>query len=215
MDVSGIEEEDKAARLAEAPGVTMLLGVCCDMDPTWSLQLLLWAAPTLERLEVRYPREAHLRAVHAMPRLRRLYVWGGDDALRAQPPELPALPPGHAGLQWLRVRLPRATTQSLLRAHGGTLEELELGVGTAGRFEWPYSCGDLHSLLQQSGLRALRRLVLRRGCLPAAAACIEQRAEVRRVLPGARVLCVTCDRVESSYETTLECLRLSVVNPQL
>ena len=72
-----------------------------------------------ERLSVDNPSEAHLLAVHAMPRLRRLRVWG-DEVLLAQPPELPALPPGHAGLQWLRVyNLPRATTQSLLRAHGG------------------------------------------------------------------------------------------------
>ncbi|XP_026284802.2 uncharacterized protein LOC113210849 [Frankliniella occidentalis] len=192
-------QHDKAALLAAAPGVTRLVKVWCHMDPAWSLQLLQRAAPSLERLSVMSPREAHLRAAHAMPRLRRLDVYG-DDALRAQPPELPALPPGHAGLQWLRVHyLPRATTQSLLRAHGGTLEELVLVVGTAGDELWPRSCGDLHSLLQQSGLRALRRLVLVRsgsyGYSHEAAACREQRAEVRRVLPGAEVLCDTCDSV--------------------
>ncbi|XP_052126164.1 uncharacterized protein LOC113215182 isoform X4 [Frankliniella occidentalis] len=191
-------QQDKAALLAAAPGVTRLVSVRCDKDPAWSLQLLQRAAPTLERLRVICPREAHLRAVHAMPRLRRLHVVG-DDALLAQPPELPALPPGHAGLQWLWVhRLPRATAQSLLRAHGGTLEELVLYVGTAGSRRWPASCGDLHSLLQQSGLRALRRLVLRRDivCSHERAACREQRAEVRRVLPGAEVLCSMCDGVE-------------------
>ncbi|XP_026291175.1 uncharacterized protein LOC113215725 [Frankliniella occidentalis] len=190
-------QQDKAALLAEAPGVTLLVGVWCHWDPAWSLQLLQRAAPTVERLSVNSPREAHLRALHAMPRLRRLYV-DGDADLYAQPPELPALPPGHAGLQWLRVwGLPRATTQSLLRAHGGTLEELVLWVGTAGSAGWPWSCGDLHLLLQQSGLRALRRLVLGRlGCIHGPAPCREQRAEVRRVLPGAEVLCDQCDRVE-------------------
>ncbi|XP_026287463.1 E3 ubiquitin-protein ligase TRIM32-like [Frankliniella occidentalis] len=193
----GDNQQQKAALLLDAPGVTRLVEVYCYADPAWSLQLLQRAAPTLERLSVSCLREAHLRAVHAMPRLRRLFVDGNDAALDARPPELPALPPGHAGLQWLRVcLLPRATTQSLLRAHGGTLEELELWVGTAGSDGWPYSCGDLHSLLQQSGLRALRRLVLRRGYGHEAAACSEQRAEVRRVLPGAEVLCDTCDRVE-------------------
>ncbi|XP_026291179.2 uncharacterized protein LOC113215728 [Frankliniella occidentalis] len=190
-------QQEKAALLAAAPGVTRLIELHCNWDPAWSLQLLVFAAPTLERLSVFNPPEVHLRAAHAMPRLRRLHVWG-DDALLAQPPELPALPPGHAGLQWLRVwLLPRATTQSLLRAHGGTLEELVLWVGTAGSGGWPSSCGDLHSLLQQSGLRALTRLVLRRDIVSShePAACREQRAEVRRVLPGAEVLCDECDRV--------------------
>ncbi|XP_052124729.1 uncharacterized protein LOC113206702 isoform X8 [Frankliniella occidentalis] len=189
-------QQEKASVLRDAPGVTRLVNVYCNFHPAWSLQLLHRAAPTLERLRVDYPREAHLRAVHAMPRLRRLDVVGDTDLL-AQPPELPALPPGHAGLQWLRMEdLPRATTQSLLRAHGCTLEELELVVGTAGSRVWPKSCGDLHSLLQQSGLRALRRLVLRRDWYRhEPAACREQRAEVRRVLPGAEVLCSTCDRV--------------------
>ncbi|XP_026293224.1 uncharacterized protein LOC113217512 [Frankliniella occidentalis] len=193
-------QQDKAALLAEAPGVTQVVRLFCHNDPAWSLQLLQRAAPTLERLRVLYPLEPHLRAVHAMPRLRRLDVEGGAP-LFAQPPELPAvgaLSSGHAGLQWLRVQyLPRATTQSLLRAHGSTLEELELLVGTAGRGEWPRICDDLHSLLQQSGLRALKRLVLRRWSSGhRAAACSEQRAQVLRVLPGADVLCVECDDVE-------------------
>ncbi|XP_052126152.1 uncharacterized protein LOC113215182 isoform X2 [Frankliniella occidentalis] len=192
----------RADLLAQVPGVTRLLGVWCDGHPAWSLQLLQNAAPTVERLSLCRALEAHLRAVHAMPRLRRLSVWG-DDALLvdAQPPVVPAFPPGHAGLQWLMVNnLPRATTQSLLWAHGGTLEELWLYVGTAGSNAWPESCGDLHSLLQQSGLRALRRIVLRRkvqwGASHEPAACSQQRAEVRRVLPGAEVLCSMCDGVE-------------------
>ncbi|XP_026288919.2 uncharacterized protein LOC113213907 [Frankliniella occidentalis] len=193
------QQQDKAALLSAAPGVTKLASIHCHADPAWSLQLLVFAAPTLERLRVLNPREAHLRAVHAMPRLRRLDM-DGDAALDAQTPELPSLPPGHAGLQWLRVscHLPRATTQSLLRAHSSTLEELELQVGTAGSYGWPRNCSDLHSLLQQSGLRALRRLVLRRlpGYRHGAADCSEQRAEVRRVLPGAEVLCRTCDKVK-------------------
>ncbi|XP_052124748.1 uncharacterized protein LOC113209648 [Frankliniella occidentalis] len=200
ISVSGPYEDrqEKTALLRDAPGVTRLVNLRCHMDPAWSLQLLQCAAPTLERLSVSCLREAHLRAAHAMPRLRRLDVDGNDAALDARPPVLPALPPGHAGLQWLRVyNIPRATTQSLLRAHGGTLEELELVVGTAGKKEWPLSCDDLHSLLQQSGLRALRRIVMQRffGYSHKAAACSEQLAEVRRVLPGALVLCTKCDRV--------------------
>ncbi|XP_026294363.1 uncharacterized protein LOC113218289 [Frankliniella occidentalis] len=192
-------QQDKAALLAAAPGVpgvTRLVGVRCDADPAWSLQLLQRAAPTVERLQVLYPREAHLRAVLDMPRLRRLDVVG-DAALYAQPPELPALPPGHAGLQWLSVSgLPSATTQSLLRAHRRTLNclDLDLSVGKAGSER----CGDLHSLLQQCGVRTLRRLVLRRdfnGLRHDTAACNQQRAEVRQVLFGTEVLCGKCHRV--------------------
>ncbi|XP_052124719.1 uncharacterized protein LOC113206702 isoform X1 [Frankliniella occidentalis] len=191
------DQQEKDAALRDAPRVTRLVWVHCHADPAWILRLLQRAAPTLEQLSVRCPLEAHLRAVHAMPRLRRLWVCGDDP--NAEPPQLPALPPGHAGLQWLRVwRLPRATIRFLLRAHGGTLEELQLHVGTAGRRQWPHSCGDLHSLLQQSGLRALRRLVLWRRMFyrHEPAACSEQRAEVRRVLPRVEVLCNLCDDVE-------------------
>ncbi|KAK3908693.1 E3 ubiquitin-protein ligase SH3RF2 [Frankliniella fusca] len=193
----GEMEEQKAAALQEAQGVVRLVGVCCDSDPAWSLELLQRAAPTVERLWVLCPREPHLRAVLAMPRLRRLHVWCGDDALDPAPPELGALPPGHSGLRWLRVLLlPRATLQSLLQAHGGTLEELELWVGTPGERTWPHSCSDLHSLLGRCGLRALRRLVLRRRCSPPDTACREQLAAVRAALPGVQqVLCSECDRV--------------------
>ncbi|XP_026279680.2 uncharacterized protein LOC113207363 [Frankliniella occidentalis] len=197
------EQQRKAAALRDAPGVRRLVGVRCDRDPAWSLQLLQRAAPSVEQLSVYGPREAHLRAVHAMPRLTRLLLSCHDAALAAQPPELPALPTGHSRLQWLRVwDFPRAGAtllQSLLRAHGHSLEFLQLQVGTAGDKEWPESCGDLHSLLEPCGLRALRRLVLQRGArrfTHGPAPCGQQRAQVRRVLPGAEVLCIECDDVE-------------------
>ncbi|KAK3907581.1 Roquin-1 [Frankliniella fusca] len=195
---------EKAAALQEAQGVVRLVHVWCHRDPIWSLELLQRAAPTVERLEVRLPFctlcEPQLRAVHAMPRLRRLlveceYVGG---ALDPAPPELGALPPGHSGLRWLSALcLPRATTESLLQAHGATLEELELVMGTPGDGEWPYSCSDLHSQLGRCGLRALRILVLRRGsyCSHTDTACREQLAAVRAALPGVQALCGKCDRV--------------------
>ncbi|KAK3928807.1 Roquin-1 [Frankliniella fusca] len=195
----GARQEEKAAALQEAQGVVRLVGVWCHSDPAWSLELLQRAAPTVERLEMNGPREPHLRAVHAMPRLRRLRVECDEGALDAAPPELGALPPGHSGLRWLRVwRLPRATLQALLQAHGGTLEELELEVGTPGKQEWPRSCSDLHSLLEQCGLRALRRLVLLRGLYRHIdKGCRGQRAAVRAALPGVQhVLCNVCYDVQ-------------------
>ncbi|KAK3928855.1 Roquin-1 [Frankliniella fusca] len=198
-NVPGGRQEEKAAALLEAQGVVRLVMLRCHIDPAWSLELLQRAAPTVERLEVGYPREPHLRAVLAMPRLRRLAVGCADDALHAAPPELGALPPGHSGLRWFSVLgLPSATLQSLLRAHGGTLEELELLVGTPGKEEWPRSCSDLHSLLGRCGLRALRRLVLRRGgpCSHTDTGCREQLAAVRAALPGVQVLCDECDDVQ-------------------
>ncbi|KAK3910363.1 Receptor-type tyrosine-protein phosphatase T [Frankliniella fusca] len=199
-------QEEKEAALQEAQGVVLLEGVSCDEDPAWTLELLQRAAPTVERLEVRNPGEPHLRAAHAaMPRLRRLCVTCHDGhdhgaAQDAAPPELNgALPPGHSGLQWLRVwGLPRTALQSLLRAHSGTLEELQLHVGARGERGWPYNCSDLHSLLGPCGLRALRTLVLRRwGCIPTdIGGCEMQRAAVRAALPpGVQVLCSECDRL--------------------
>ncbi|KAK3910345.1 Teneurin-4 [Frankliniella fusca] len=197
----GVCQKEKAAALQEAQGVVRLVGVWCDDDPAWSLELLRRAAPTVERLEVRRPHEPHLRAAHAaMPRLRRLLVWSDfDDALHDAPPELGALPPGHGGLRWLSVSspssLPRATLQSLLRAHAGTLEELLLRVGTPGEQRWPWCCSDLHALLGPCRLRALRRLVLWRGIF-SHTACGEQLAAVRAALPGVQVLCDLCDGVQ-------------------
>ncbi|XP_026288172.2 uncharacterized protein LOC113213351 [Frankliniella occidentalis] len=186
---------DKAAALREAPGVVRL-ELSCNRDPAWSLQLLQCAAPTVEQLRLDCPRDAHVRAVHTMPRLRTLDVHD-DGTLDRQPPELPALPAGHSGLQWLRVfGLSSGTVRSLLRAHGGTLEVLQLRVGTAGPKKWPESCSDLHALLEQCGLRALRRLVLWRVCCHhEKTACTEQRRVVLRVLPRAEVLCSKCDGV--------------------
>ncbi|KAK3919305.1 Paramyosin [Frankliniella fusca] len=184
------------------PEVMRLVRVRCRWDPAWSLELLQRAAPTVERLEVFDPRESHLRAVHAMPRLRRLRV-SADGALDAAAPELGALPPGHDGLRWLRAsRLPRATLQSLLQAHAGTLEELELEVGTPREAEEERSCSDLHSLLGRCGLRALRRLVLCRFAVVFShsdTACWEQCAAVRAALPGLQVLCDECDRVQKEH----------------
>ncbi|XP_052131303.1 uncharacterized protein LOC127751586 [Frankliniella occidentalis] len=202
MDVDAISDsgaddrqQEKAAALQDAAGVTRLVNVVCREDPIWSLELLQRAAATVEELRLNFPDEAHLLAVHAMPRLRRLEVTGNAYACV---PELPAPLPGAGVLQWLRVDgLPRATTQTLLRALGRSLEVLQMGVGTAGDGEWPFSCDDLPSLLEQCGLRALRRLVLGRivGCTHAAAPCDRQRADARRVLPGAEVLCNWCDSV--------------------
>lgn len=160
LDVTDCGDVNVDEILAQASGVRRLMGVWCPRGP-WTLDLLMSAAPTVEQLSLINPREAHLRAAHhAMPRLKSLYVSCTDAGL-SRCLELPALPPGRGGgLQWLGVdRLPRATLESVLHAHGRTLVVLELFVGTAGPMEWPASCGDLHDLLGRCGLRALRRLV--------------------------------------------------------
>ncbi|KAK3920212.1 3-oxoacyl-[acyl-carrier-protein] synthase 3 [Frankliniella fusca] len=253
---SVIIAEEPLVVAPSGPGsVVRLVGVRCHRDPAGSLELLQRAAPIVERLKLYYPREAHLRAVHAMPRLRRLErairamlrrpgyesklalsaetLDSGrsryyPDAMRiverrapsaleqsscsraiarslqvstldAAPPELGALPPGHSGLRWLSVdSLPRATLQSLLQAHGATLEELVLEVGVPAGQRWPFSCSDLHSLLGRCGLRALRRLVLLRWwSRHTDTGCREQRAAVRAALPGLQqVLCNYCDDVQ-------------------
>ncbi|KAK3925073.1 Dynein light chain 1, axonemal [Frankliniella fusca] len=199
-------QEEKAVALQEAQGAVRLINLYCYRDPAWGLELLQRAAPTVERLWVFGAREPHLRAVHAMPRLRRLYVHCNED-LDAAPPELGALPPVHSGLRWLCVyRLPRATLQSLLQAHAGTLEELVMWAGDRGEEEWPESCNDLHSLLGRCGLRALRRLVLRRwdwAYHHRREGCREQLAAVRAALPGVQqVLCGRCDH---DHEPEEEC----------
>ncbi|XP_026282673.1 uncharacterized protein LOC113209402 [Frankliniella occidentalis] len=190
------DQQQKAAALRDAPGVTRLVHLRCHTDPAWSLRLLQLAAPSLEQLSLHDPGEAHLRAVHAMPRLTRLEVSCEDDALDAQPPVLPELPWEQAGLRWLSVyRLPSVTLQSLLRAHGRSLEELQLDVGT-GAGGWPWHCQGLHSLLEPCELRSLWSLVLKRAhVFHQAPMCYQQLAEVKGVLPRTEVLCEWCDGV--------------------
>ncbi|XP_026288220.2 uncharacterized protein LOC113213386 isoform X2 [Frankliniella occidentalis] len=177
--------------------VERLVGVHCCYDPAWSLQLLRSAAPSVEQLSVWYLRQAHMLAVHAMPRLRRLWLSHYMEPRSLELGELPQQGNGE-GLEWLKVYgLPRPTTRSVLQAHAHSLQELVLFVGTAGEQQWPRSCSDLHSLLEQCGLRALRRVVLERGgassrCSHGRAGCDQQRGEVRRVLHGAEVLCSKC-----------------------
>ncbi|XP_052132589.1 uncharacterized protein LOC113217115 [Frankliniella occidentalis] len=191
-------KQEKAAALEDASGVTRLVDVRCHRDPEWSLELLQRAAPSLEQLSVHRPSEAHLLSVHAMPLLRRLHVTGGPipdptDTL------LPTLPPGHAGLQWLSVwGLSRNTLQSLLEAHSGSLEELQLTVGVlrGDNASYPFSDRDLHNLLQLCGLRAMRKIVLKRGSVyHEVDQCVWQKSWVRLRIDGAEVLCDRCDGV--------------------
>ncbi|XP_052120292.1 uncharacterized protein LOC113213386 isoform X3 [Frankliniella occidentalis] len=191
------KHQEKTDCLRLVLGVERLVGVHCCYDPAWSLQLLRSAAPSVEQLSVWYLRQAHMLAVHAMPRLRRLWLSHYMEPRSLELGELPQQGNGE-GLEWLKVYgLPRPTTRSVLQAHAHSLQELVLFVGTAGEQQWPRSCSDLHSLLEQCGLRALRRVVLERGgassrCSHGRAGCDQQRGEVRRVLHGAEVLCSKC-----------------------
>ncbi|XP_034231496.1 uncharacterized protein LOC117639729 [Thrips palmi] len=193
-----------ALRRVRRRGVRRITGLDCSRDPAWSLELLRSAAATVEELQVMDPLEEHLAVVHAMPRLRRLKV-ESLDILRALDVQLPALAQP-SSLQWLNVHgLSRASTQSLLRAHAASLDELWLlvGVGTGvtgvdddGPFqyrpEWP-GCRDLDAFLEQCGLR-LSRLVLNRECPRGCRDCPAQAEAARRVLPGCTVECASCDR---------------------
>ncbi|KAK3931588.1 F-box DNA helicase 1 [Frankliniella fusca] len=191
----GEKQAEKDAALQQAQGVLRLMDLSCADDPAWSLQLLHAAAPTVERLSVRGIGEPHLHAVHAMPRLHRLYLECPQDAMRTVPPELGPLPEGHDGLRWLRAwSLPRGTLQSLLRAHAATLEELEMWVGSPGKKEWPFSCSDLHYLLGQCGLQRLRKLLLWRGNC-SHSKCKEQLAALSQALPGTEIMCDKCHGV--------------------
>ena len=194
------------------------------------LQLLEAAAPLLEALELSDAGPEHLQLLllpTSMPRLRRLHLSGDSSTLAAGCPVAPPLPErgpeqgpeqgrGHpdAGVHWLRAyHLPRTALASLLTAHGHSLRELWLFVGTAGE-QWSERCGDLPSLLGRCELRALTRLVLLRAPVQphvsphSPPACRDQLQAVRAALPPpptgttadaavrVRVQCVECDQME-------------------
>ncbi|XP_052133618.1 uncharacterized protein LOC113215235 [Frankliniella occidentalis] len=188
-------------------GVGRLNNVRCggdgmnSLDSSWALALLLSAAPTLEMLQVEGLQDVHLLAIHDMPRLRRLEARYLD--ADAAPLELPALPPGRRGLQWLSMKdFPPGTALSLVRAHSGTLQALELETGPEAwppLDQLPYPCGELDKLRRGGGLPALRRLVLlRREGHRSGAFCEAQCHAVERALGGPTVMCADaeCDNVQ-------------------
>ncbi|XP_052128785.1 uncharacterized protein LOC113206659 isoform X2 [Frankliniella occidentalis] len=177
-----------------------------------NLGVLQAAAPTLERLSVSLPTPAVLRAVHAMPRLRRLRVYGGSqDICKPDAPvgALAALPDAPATLQWLEVQSPRpALLRFLLPAHRLNLEVLRLESQGSARARM--SCYHLFSLLEQCDFQALRRLELNDMMANTFDGddethrkedCARQRDTLRPVLPAAaEVLCVQCDRSVRKWE---------------
>ncbi|KAJ1531434.1 hypothetical protein ONE63_000114 [Megalurothrips usitatus] len=171
----------------------------CHMDPEWTLQLLYdlsMSADEVQQAQVWRPSWDHLSVLHTMPHLRRLFLYHCYDVDAGA--ALPALPEGRAGLHTLRVdELPRRPLASLLRAHGSSLHTLILFVGTGGAGGWPHSCDDLHDLLGECRLTALRALLLCRwGCAHDGQGCAAQRGAVRRLLPAVEsVQCEVCDGV--------------------
>lgn len=194
----GTHQAERASALQRAQVVERLVNVRCQRDPAWTLELLQRSALTVEQLELVDPGRGHLSAASNMLQLCRLFVQCQATLLPAADFEVPTSP--HSHLRWLRVYgLCRATTQSLLRAHADALEEVELRVGTPTTKHqgWPWSCSDLHYMLRDCNLQALRRLVLKRlNCTHTPAACNKQCSVVEMELPKAKVLCSMCDDVE-------------------
>lgn len=158
----------------------------------------------MERLSVSLPTPAVLRAVHEMPRLRRLRVYGSSQdfcKLNAPVGALAALPDAPATLQWLEVQSPRpALLRFLLPAHRLNLEVLQLDSQGSKRARM--SCYHLFSLLEQCDFQALRRLQLKDMLANTfddnkthqKEDCARQRNTLRPVLPAAaEVLCSRCD----------------------
>ncbi|XP_034243128.1 uncharacterized protein LOC117646356, partial [Thrips palmi] len=196
----GDRQKEKAATLerVQQRGVLRLTKVQCHRDPSWVLDVLHAAAPTLEAASFEFVGEEHLQALHAMPRLRRLELTFTSE----HDPVLPALQHS-GGLKWLRVQaIPPRTLVSLLRAHSASLDELWLHVSAPRLPEDPLKAllpskwDDLAGLLAHCGLRVSRLVLWRDYHMPT---CPEQVSPLRRLLPDTLVQCNTCDSV--AWET--------------
>ena len=111
-----------------------LVGLSCDGDCDWVVQLLRCAAPRLEELQLLSAPLVVLAELPGLPQLRRLQVDGQD--VCEDGPEVPAPAPApepglRCSLQWLDAFLSRPTLRSLLAALGSELRELRITVGNA------------------------------------------------------------------------------------
>ncbi|KAK3912277.1 E3 ubiquitin-protein ligase SH3RF1 [Frankliniella fusca] len=193
-------------------GVRRIRYVHCHCDPEWTLQILRASVPTVEVAELFHPGTVHLTAVLTAPHLKRLSLVNTaiHDTLYRDPPmdELAVL--GYNTIEHLSVSgdrgLPRETLLALLCQHSASLQELHLevgtsrnGPGTAGPVPieaWPRKCANLDDMLVACGLTALKKLVLLRNMDDDNAEldhsqhhCKKQLDKLRKVLPGAEVLC--------------------------
>lgn len=153
----------------------------------------------LEELRIVVVNMTQLLDVQRMPRLWRLTL---HDMSFEEDVALPPTPLAHSGLRWLSVALnSEATLLSLVRAHGSTLEELEVGTASYkhGHDEYGWFPG-LADGLARCGLRALRRLSLQRH-VPRyyemahnTESCrVQLDALTARLAPAVVVKCVQCD----------------------
>ncbi|XP_034243112.1 uncharacterized protein LOC117646342 [Thrips palmi] len=162
----------------------------------------------LEDLHVENVANLHLQSIQRLPNLRKLTLKWATEALNAN---IPPLPPGHRGLQWLRVVLePSPTVFSLIKTHAATLQELRLLTASEGESKWCVK--DLANKLQKCELVALRRLVLLREYAPnypsvkivhSEESCRKQKdtiwdsllaTDARRTVRVVEVLCEVCDK---------------------
>ncbi|XP_034248444.1 uncharacterized protein LOC117649646 isoform X2 [Thrips palmi] len=224
LDINSISPKTDAAMSKLLTGrnlaqVRVLAGLPCQQFITWSLKVLEQVAPLLEGLQLVAPELRHLGVVQAMPNLRALSITDTTREALQMASQMAGLrslelhcqasaplsvatpvPASAAGLQWLRLGVyPLAAALALLRAHAGTLEELQLVAASAD----PYGCPDLAGELRGCGLRRLKKVVLLREtaygafCRHDTQTCVMQTVQLSNVfLEGGvdvAILCSECN----------------------
>lgn len=189
LEISDVASVSQLEEVRKMKSLKRLLVICrqdCDDYPDLPSQL--------EELSIWFPSERQLRCVQTMASLRSLYMdFYYGNTVSFHPPLL-------GGLLWLGVNLnvpQKDTILSLIRASAPSLLELRIeadykSVDSDNHFP------DLGPFLAACGLRALRRIVLKRTSFDDESLCLEvgdcllQRRTVQGFLPSVEVVCDKC-----------------------
>ncbi|XP_034236441.1 uncharacterized protein LOC117642400 isoform X3 [Thrips palmi] len=215
-DIVSSVRRKKVAEDGSLAKVKILRGLPCSHFPTWCEKVLQQVAPHLKGLQMVSPSQRHIDVALAMLNLQALCLTDVTAQQLQQVTEIASLRSlevhGQADspltterygtlprLKFLRCGVyPLAAALGLMRAHAGTLKELQLVAASCE----PYGCPDLALELLSCGFKTLKRVMLVRTtgynvpCRHDRDTCKDQRSQIHDAFaesnPIERLACSVC-----------------------